>query len=356
MEIKILVANLGSVDSSATKLLVYRGTPEAADKQLLGTLDVPEIKAGASHECSVLWNPVPGEQKISVIADPENTVNEANETNNTAVKDVVIDGAQPAIIKLFTVPADGSVRQESYSYGAWQDVEIELTHYWGDNCKPYLFVLDSENGVYSVSQINGKYYWNTANAAPGSYRVRLIMLSKETTFQDFDGILIETGILLEESFVNFQVTASQNMQVTKVSTVPSYTFSGKTEHLNVSCELLNYSNTEKTLTATRRLKGPDGTILQTEDFTFTIKNTDLKKEVMLGGIEYTFTPAGTYTVEVEIFDGSQRLAQRSIDFPVLENVNITVKRRVEPSMITPEGNTLIKVVIDLEGTEQTQGN
>lgn len=63
MEIKVLVANLGSVDSTATKLAVYRGALDAADKLLLGTLDIPAIKAGASHECSVLWNPAPGEQK-----------------------------------------------------------------------------------------------------------------------------------------------------------------------------------------------------------------------------------------------------------------------------------------------------
>ena len=130
----------------------------------------------------------------------------------------------------------------------------------------------------------------------------------------------------------------------------------KNGKLNVSCELLNYSNTEKSLTATRRLKGPDGTMLQTEDFAFTLKSTDLKKEVALGSIEHMFTPAGTYTVEVEIFDGNQSLAKRSIDFPVLENVNITVKRRVDPHTITPEGNTRVKVIIELEDTEQNQTN
>ena len=356
MEIKILVANLGSVDSTATKLAVYRGGLEAADKQLLGLLDIPAIQSGASYEGSILWNPVPGEQKISVVVDPENIVNEASENNNSVEKDVVIEGAQPSIIKLYTVPTDGSERQESYSYGAYQDMEIELTHFWGDNCKPYLFVLDSEGSIYSVSQINGKYYWNTANAAPGNYKVRLIMLSKDTTFQDFNGVWTEIGILLEESFMNFQITASQNIQVTKISTTPTYTFSGNTEELEILCELLNYSNTEKNLTATRRLKGPDGTVLKTENFAFTIKSTDLKKEVALGSIEHTFTPAGTYTIEVEIFDGGQSLALRSMDFPVLENVNITVKRRVEPSTITPEGNTRVKVIIDLEGTEQIQGN
>ena len=356
VEIKILVANLGSVDSPATKLAVYRGGLEAADKQLLGLLDIPAIQSGASYEGSILWNPVPGEQKISVVVDPENIVNEASENNNSVEKDVVIEGAQPSIIKLYTVPTDGSERQESYSYGAYQDMEIELTHFWGDNCKPYLFVLDSEGSIYSVSQINGKYYWNTANAAPGNYKVRLIMLSKDTTFQDFNGVWTEIGILLEESFMNFQITASQNIQVTKISTTPTYTFSGNTEELEILCELLNYSNTEKNLTATRRLKGPDGTVLKTENFAFTIKSTDLKKEVALGSIEHTFTPAGTYTIEVEIFDGGQSLALRSMDFPVLENVNITVKRRVEPSTITPEGNTRVKVIIDLEGTEQIQGN
>ena len=356
VEIKILVANLGSVDSSATKLLVYRGTPEAADKQLLGTLDVPEIKAGASHECSVLWNPAPGEQKISVIADPENTVNEANETNNTAVKDVVIDGAQPAIIKLFTVPADGSVRQESYSYGAWQDVEIELTHYWGDNCKPYLFVLDSENGVYSVSKINGKYYWNTANAAPGSYRVRLIMLSKETTFEVFDGVVTSVGILLEEQFTNFQIVEGKSLKITKISSSPAFSFTGRTEGVALDAELLNDSNVDQQLVAVARLKSPDGEVLKTLNADFSVERKEIRKAVSLGTMEHTFTSSGNYLIEVEIQSGDRKLAEMSKEFPVLENVNIRVNRRVVPDKITPGGNHRVKVVIELDGVDQNQSN
>lgn len=356
VKIKILVANLGSVDSSATKLLVYRGTPEAADKQLLGTLDVPEIKAGASHECSVLWNPAPGEQKISVIADPENTVNEANETNNTAVKDVVIDGAQPAIIKLFTVPADGSVRQESYSYGAWQDVEIELTHYWGDNCKPYLFVLDSENGVYSVSKINGKYYWNTANAAPGSYRVRLIMLSKETTFEVFDGVVTSVGILLEEQFTNFQIVEGKSLKITKISSSPAFSFTGRTEGVALDAELLNDSNVDQQLVAVARLKSPDGEVLKTLNADFSVGRKEIRKAVSLGTMEHTFTSSGNYLIEVEIQSGDRKLAEMSKVFPVLENVNIRVNRRVVPDKITPGGNHRVKVVIELDGVDQKQSN
>lgn len=356
VEIKILIANLGSADSTATKLTVYRGALEAADKQLLGILDVPEIKAGASHECSVLWNPVPGEQKISAIVDPENTVNEANETNNTAVKDVVIDGAQPAIIKLFTVPADGSVRQESYSYGAWQDVEIELTHYWGDNCKPYLFVLDSENGVYSVSKINGKYYWNTANAAPGSYRVRLIMLSKETTFEVFDGVVTSVGILLEEQFTNFQIVEGKSLKITKISSSPAFSFTGRTEGVALDAELLNDSNVDQQLVAVARLKSPDGEVLKTLNADFSAGRKEIRKAVSLGTMEHTFTSSGNYLIEVEIQSGDRKLAEMSKVFPVLENVNIRVNRRVVPDKITPGGNHRVKVVIELDGVDQNQSN
>lgn len=356
VEIKILIANLGSADSTASKLTVYRGALEAADKQLLGILDVPEIKAGASHECSVLWNPAPGEQKISVIADPENTVNEANETNNTTVKDVVIDGAQPAIIKLFTVPADGSVRQESYSYGAWQDVEIELTHYWGDNCKPYLFVLDSENGVYSVSKINGKYYWNTANAAPGSYRVRLIMLSKETTFEVFDGVVTSVGILLEEQFTNFQIIEGKSLKITKISSSPAFSFTGRTETLALDAELLNDSNVDQQLVAVARLKSPDGEVLKTLNADFSVERKEIRKAVSLGTMEHTFTSSGNYLIEVEIQSGDRKLAEMSKVFPVLENVNIRVNRRVVPDKITPGGNHRVKVVIELDGVDLNQNN
>lgn len=104
VEIKVMVSNVGTLPAAATKLLVIRGALDAADRLLLGTLDVPALAAGGTYEGSVLWNAVPGEQKISIVVDPENTVNEISEANNTATKDVTIDGARPSIIQLFTVP------------------------------------------------------------------------------------------------------------------------------------------------------------------------------------------------------------------------------------------------------------
>ena len=61
---------------------------------------------------------------------------------------------------------------------------------------------------------------------------------------------------------------------------------------------------------------------------------------------------------LESFDqsGEQQLAEMSKEFPVLEDVNIRVNRRVTPETITPEGNRRVKVIIELDGVDQNQSN
>ena len=357
VNVKILVNNVGTIASTATKLIVYRGLFDAADKILLGTLDVPALEPGAGFEGNVLWNPIPGEQKISVLVDPENVIEEADENNNKATKDVIINGAQASIIRLYTVPATGTERQEVYSFTAYQDMEIDLQQHWGNNCKIYLFIEDNKGGIYSVTATSdGKFFWNTGNAAPGEYKVNLTILSEETTWQDFQGVTTEIGILLEEQFINFKITEGSNTQITKISSEPSFSFTGKTEILKPRIELLNYSNVEQSLTAILRLKSPKGEVLKTSLSEFTLKGDEVRKAVPLETVEYTFTPSGTYLIEIDIQKNGQSIATKTLDFPVLENVSINVKRMVVPNQITPTGNRRVKVIIELDGQENKQGN
>ena len=354
VEIKVMVSNVGTLPATATKLLVIRGALDAADRLLLGTLNVPALAAGGTYEGSVLWNAVPGEQKISIVVDPENMVNEISEANNTTTKDVTIDGARLSIIQLFTVPADGSAGTEANSFSAYQDMEIKLTHFWGDNCNLYLFVRDSGDGIFSVTQENGKNYWNTSNAAAGNYKVQLLLLSREDVIKDINGVLTNTAMLLEEQFVNFEITESKELKVTNITSDPTYTFNGKNESIKLTAELLNYSNIDQELSAIIRLKSPDGEVLKTETVTFSVTRKEVRKEIDLGALEYTFTPSGNYQIEVEIQSNGTKMAEMSKEFPVLQTVNIKAVRRVIPETITPEGNRRVKVIIELDGVDQNQ--
>ena len=125
----------------------------------------------------MLWNAVPGSHAVAASASLPEGVEEAELGNNTAVREMSFTGALPATVRLLSVPDDGSPGVPRDAFGAFEDMEIEVSHHWGDACKPYLFVVDSSGGVYSVTQSGGRYYWNTGNAVPGDYRVRLTILS-----------------------------------------------------------------------------------------------------------------------------------------------------------------------------------
>lgn len=180
------------------------------------------------------------------------------------------------------------------------------------------------------------------------------MLSTETTVQDFDGVLTDIGIRLEEQYLNFQVTEGKELKVTNITGDPAFTFNGKTESIKLTAELLNYSNIDQELSAIIRLKSPDGEVLKTETVTFSVTRKEVRKEVDLGTLEYTFTPSGNYQIEVEIQSNGTKMAEISKEFPVLQTVNIKAVRQVIPETITPEGNRRVKVIIELDGVDQNQ--
>ena len=97
-------------------------------------------------------------------------------------------------------------------------------------------------------------------------------------------------------------------------------------------------------------------MLKTENIDFSIGRKEMRKAISLGTLEHTFTSSGNYVIEVEIQSGGQKLAEMSKEFPVLENVNIRVNRRVVPETITPSGNHRVKVIIELDGVDQNQSN
>lgn len=118
--------------------------------------------------------------------------------------------------------------------------------------------------------------------------------------------------------------------------------------------MLNYSNIDQELSAIIRLKSPDGEVLKTETVTFSVTRKEVRKEVDLGTLEYTFTPSGNYQIEVEIQSNGTKMAEISKEFPVLQTVNIKAVRQVIPETITPEGNRRVKVIIELDGVDQNQ--
>ena len=83
--IEVLVKNIGEADAGAFNVELR------VDEASLGTMRVEGLAAGASTTVSFTWKPErAGDYTLTVVADPENAVEEEDETNNTASTSVTV--------------------------------------------------------------------------------------------------------------------------------------------------------------------------------------------------------------------------------------------------------------------------
>lgn len=346
--IRVLVSNVGTAASPAGTVSVARSSGEVA--AAIGAVALPALSPGASQEVVVLWNAVPGNHTVIAAAELPDGASEADDSNNMAMRTMSFTGVVPALIRLLDVPLDGSVGVPRDVFGAFEDIEIELTHHWGEACKPYLFVIDSSGGVYSVTRSEGKYYWNTGNAIPGDYRVRLTILSIETAMEVIHGVATSVGILLEECFLPFRIEESGTLRVLRQRSNPAFSVAGETTIINTSAELLNQSNTDRALVAIQRLKSPDGEVLATRAVEVAAGRRDSRLALAFAPMEWTFATAGAYMLELELTEDGETIAADTHDFPILgATAGIRALRRVEPETISTGGTHRVKVTVELEG-------
>ncbi len=128
------------------------------------TFDI--IPANESRSIFVEWNPEAGSHEIKIITDPDNIINEINESNNEIISPIEIS-AQPPYVKLFS-PNGGENLIKNHSHVITWEAKGDLGAY------PISLYYSANGGItwtLIVSNIsnNGYYSWvvpniETANA------------------------------------------------------------------------------------------------------------------------------------------------------------------------------------------------
>jgi subtilase family serine protease/ribosomal protein L40E len=106
VNISITVRNLGGSNATAIMYQVYDGDP-AAGGTLITTGEISYLVEDTAVTCWLHWTAEPvGEHNIYVIVDPENSIEEANETNNIAYRTLTVIEKLDLLLPAFDIYPD----------------------------------------------------------------------------------------------------------------------------------------------------------------------------------------------------------------------------------------------------------
>jgi subtilisin family serine protease len=102
------VHNIGNKGANAN-VSFYDGNPETGI--LLG-IDSVSVPAGGSDQATITWLATPGTHEMFVVVDPQDLIDEADENNNIASKNITVTGINsPPTAQLVVTPTEAGVNE-----------------------------------------------------------------------------------------------------------------------------------------------------------------------------------------------------------------------------------------------------
>ena len=274
--------------------------------------------------------------------DPDNTVPEVNEGNNSAVQEAVFTFPE-TVVKLYQVIGDQRI--EAYTYGAYELMEIEVEHQW-ENVSLLCTIEDSEGYIYIPRTDGGKIRWSSSHVPPGTYRVKVAIITQ---------VHYDEGTVVERKERAFVIAPTFALEALTLQIDPTFTFVQTADVIRIAAGLRNGSNIAGDLSVHYQFLTPEGGVLGEGVQEFTLTPDQMNLSIEMDPFDYTFIEDGEYTVQLEALYGSVPLGSVSRTFTVLPDIRIEVDKKLDPENIYPTGEGKTKSTIELKGEDATQG-
>lgn len=348
--VSAVISNLGQSPAGEFTVILLDKELPSGNTVVISKSTISELQAGKSTEVNGVWNPNPGNHKIHLLLDSESVITEKDETNNDISKEFFIDGPQEAAIKIFNI-TDENNPIETNIFNAYEKMEINVSHFWGENTVIHIYIEDRNGGIYTATDEDDKFIWNTSNAASGLYDVKINILSEDPEIVVENGIVLLKGNILETQIKTVEIKPTYSVNNVELKNNPKFTLVGETVTLSLKADVRNKSNDSADFDIVYRVKSPSLTLLTEKTKTVNFTTSDRQKQITLDPFAHTFDIAGDYIIELEVFYNGNSLAQHSIKFPVLKNVHIKITRDLTPPEISSSGDGKVHVSIKVEGVE-----
>ncbi|MEW6003366.1 MAG: Ig-like domain-containing protein, partial [Nitrospirota bacterium] len=326
--INITVLNKGQVDVRDVDVDIYLWD-SSGNLGLLKSDRIPYISSDSGEVIGASWNSADrlGINTVIAVIDPQDKIQEFNETNNFAMKEMVVTGAEG--ISMTT-----TLNSDRYQVSQDVNIHINLKNSGMEKGVTVMTTIEDENGniVASLSPINTSLpyasrrdfdlLWNTGFTYAGLYRVHSIL-------KDASGIMTE-------NIVPFTILPDINIDASIVTDKTNYR---SRENVSVSVNIKNNGKNYIVPDLLMRLNITDqnSNILFTEDRRLTNLIPDATN--MINSIWNTgIIPPGVYNVFVDIYINNQLISTKTTSFTIDPSVTITGSITAIPSVVI-FGNT-----------------
>lgn len=329
------IANTGTETASDVVVEIRDGVT------LIGRGTVSKLLPGASTSQSFLWRPGAGPHSLSLSVDPENAVQELDETNNTAAFSVnitvpvsslsvhrMVDGAELAPPLL---PYDTARISVSSAYaGAVAAVSVRSVAGAGVAIPPVPLATP------------GVFQWSVANQAPGDCIVTATLSSAET------GVVLAT---LTETVGVLQHVALRTPRVflSRTSAEP-----GQLDPITVTVGLQNGSNEDAQWLIGWKLISPGGTVVaaSSQEQAVLLLAAQMTRMVELDEhVAGTISLPGSYRVEVMVRHESGTQAAGNAVLAIEPGLRVLVTNRLLPARVQPVSTARITTQLRLAAVD-----
>lgn len=308
--INVGIRNKSQVDIANVDLDIYLEDPDGR-LTLLKSDTVSLIKAGSEESIGTAWagNSRTGTYKVLAISDPKDSIKESDETNNYAIKELIVAGDE-------TIQMNTTLDSGSYHSNQTVNIDVNLLNPGSEKTLTLETSIEDSSGervalvaTRTVDAAYGsqdlKFSWNTGSTYAGDYRVQTILY-------DNTGAKIENAAPLS-------IVADMTVAATVTSDKNNY---GPNEdvHLIVTVKNIGLNYIIPEAEAQEKIVDSSGNALYT-------KNIDLNN--LFPGVESSLSyswataqlPAGDYSGTVDVLINGSVAASSVSTFKINEVFN-----------------------------------
>jgi len=337
--INVVVLNKGQEEVRDVDLDIYL-LNSSGNLELLKSEKIPSITSGSGEVVGVRWdsNGKVGINTLIVIVDPEDKIHELSETNNLAMKEIVVVNSEEVLLTttldsdLYQANQDVNIHINLKNPGAEKNITIE-TLIEDDNGNIVVLLNPINTYLPYASHQDFDLAWNTSHTYAGLYKVHSILKGSP-------------GVL-SENRISFTIEPDINIDSSIITDEAHY---GPREDVSLSINIKNNGRNYVVpqLIVKVKIMDQNNNIIFAEDRTLTTllpAATNNLNFIWNTGL----TSPGSYNATVEIYIANQIVSTKTTSFVIDSSVIITGNIIVKPSVALFGGSVLIYYTIQNNG-------
>ncbi|MEJ2697679.1 MAG: Ig-like domain-containing protein [Candidatus Sulfobium sp.] len=342
--VNVGVRNTGVVDLNDVDVDVYLLDPDG-NVQPLKSETIPMIAAGSEELIVLDWggSPVPGKYTIMAVADPTNSIEESDETNNVATKDIFVVTGDKIIMTTTSgsdkYHSDRPVNIDINLVNPGIEKTVTITTSIEDTQRNVVSPLDTRSIDLPYGVQDVPLTWNTGTTMAGDYVIHVVLAD-------------DSGALFENT-VPFSIMPNLAIDSTLTTDKADYE-PNEDVNLNVNIKNAGDNYIIPETVVREKIIGPDGNVPYSED-----KSPSNLLPGAEAKIDWKWSTGdsapGSYKAAADVYIDGQLISTAEAPFTIKPTVTITGTLDISPAKVEMGKDITADYSVSNEGNVDVAG-